>query len=940
MSRSGVSVVSVSFQKWNDDRALSFEKPDTKSLKFLATLVVIALAYIGAVDLGLATTFENKLSSALWPASGIALAAYVIYGGRVWPAVFVGAFSPFAPYYNFSHIDAGLLISVINTAAPYLGARILRAARFDGALQTPKDVALLAIGGAAIPMALEATAGVAALFLTGFVSGADALPVWWTWWVGDAVGILVVSPLLFTWRATPRSGGNALYLLEVVAAFLSLALISMYSTDSGPAALLAYMPIVLWCILRLSQRENAIAVLLVAAIVAWKTIDPARATHSLNADLTSLVTFVGVLSITALMGGAAMTKRQKLEDERLRDSMNRLAESESRFRNAFDSAAIGMAIVSLEGRWLRVNATLCKMLGYRTEEFLAADFQGITHPDDVLRDVANAKLMVEGLLKDYCVEKRYLRKDGAIVWVILSASLVRSADGAPLHFVSQIQDITARKQADMRLRSIVESSPSPCAISDGERNINYINQAFRKVFGWELDEIRTFENWSQKLFPAGFDLAKFERDRRMLTGDSGTQRVAPSIEMDLVAKDGGLRHTIAAMTLLPNSATGERIISLQDITELRATHDQLRESQKMEAFGRLASGIAHDFNNLLGVVYASAELLQDRECRQQDAQTSARLILRACERGADLTRRLLIFSRRSNSRPEPLNVMHMMDDLITVLRRTLGGQFNVSVSANCDDLFVFADATQFHTALYNIAINARDAMPAGGSLSFKVERQVGGLAQQSPRDIAVISISDDGMGMSPDVMRQVFEPFFTTKEAGRGTGLGLSMVYGFVKETEGDIRVDSKVGKGTTFTMRLPAIAVPQRAFKSDVQPPQAAGGYNILLVEDDEDLRSATTLQLQAMGHAVRAASSTAEALALVEEYGDFQILLTDFRLSETMTGAALARIVQARLPGIATIVMSGYLHPEDARQLDQRWALIEKPFAREDLVRALHHH
>ncbi|MGE3334278.1 MAG: PAS domain S-box protein [Rhodospirillaceae bacterium] len=939
MSRSGVSVANGSFQKWNDF-AISLKAPNTKSLKFLATLAVIAIAYIGAVHVGLTLTFENKLSSALWPPTGIALAAYVVYGGRVWPAVFIGAFSPFAPYYEFSHLDAGLMIAVINTAAPYIGARILRAARFDCALQTPKDVALLAVAGAAVPMALEATAGVGALFATGFVSWPDVVPVWWTWWIGDVVGVLVVSPLLFTWRAPLRSGDNVLYLLEVLAAFLSLALISMYSTDSGPVALLGYMPIVLWCVLRLSQRENAGAVLIVTAIVAWKTIDPARVTHSLNADLTALDTFIGVIAITALMGSAAIAKRQRLEDQRLRVSLDRLAESESRFRNAFDSAAVGMAIVSLEGRWLRVNATLCKMLGYAVDEFLAKDFQSITHADDVRRDIDHAKLLIAGSEREYCIEKRYYRKDGTLIWVILSVSLVRSADGTPLHFVSQIQDITARKQADMRLHSIVESSPSPCAISDGGRNITYINQAFRRTFGYELDEIHTFDQWSQKLFPTAFDFAKFERDRKIFTSDFETQRIAPPIEMDLAAKDGGLRHTIAAMTLLPNSATGERIISIQDITELKAAHDQLRESQKMEAFGRLASGIAHDFNNLLGVVYASAELLQDQQSRAQDTQTSARLILRACERGADLTRRLLIFSRRSNSRPKEVSVMHMMDDLVTVLRRTLGGQFTVNVSANCDDLFVFADATQLHTALYNIAINARDAMPEGGALSFKIDRQIGSIEQQAPREVAVISISDEGMGMSPEVMRQVFEPFFTTKEVGRGTGLGLSMVYGFVKEAEGDIRVDSRMGKGTTFTMRLPAIEAPSRAVKLDVHAAKTPGGRNILLVEDDEDLKSATTLQLQAMGHSVRAASSTAEALALVDAHQDFDLLLTDFRLSETMTGAALARDIQTRLPSISTIVMSGYLHPEDARQLDQRWTLIEKPFAREDLVRALQRH
>jgi CheY-like chemotaxis protein len=280
----------------------------------------------------------------------------------------------------------------------------------------------------------------------------------------------------------------------------------------------------------------------------------------------------------------------------------------------------------------------------------------------------------------------------------------------------------------------------------------------------------------------------------------------------------------------------------------------------------------------------------------------------------------------------------MMDDLVTILRRTLGSHIAVDLTTNCDEPYVFADATLFHTALYNLAINARDAMLSGGKLTFIVNCERGRIGEQAETDVVTIAVKDSGTGMPAEIVGQVFDPFFTTKEPGKGTGLGLSMVYGFVTEAKGDIRVESRPNEGTAFILRFPAVPSPPKAASAANEDVKSVRpGLRMLLVEDDDDLRDATAIQLRRLGVAVQSTASTRETLAMLDADTDFDLLLTDFRLSEPTNGAQLAHEVNARVPGISVIVMSGYISKEDAGVLDPRWTLLEKPLSREDLGRVL---
>ncbi|MCA0200388.1 MAG: PAS domain S-box protein [Proteobacteria bacterium] len=596
-----------------------------------------------------------------------------------------------------------------------------------------------------------------------------------------------------------------------------------------------------------------------------------------------------------------------------------------------DDAIIG---VSLSGMVLSWNAAAQRLYGYTAEEMIGRPI-GTIIPRD-LTDEGDKFFHELSLGHSFTnFETRRVAKSGEQIDVALTISPIRDTKGIVVGISKIARSLTERRKLDLRLQSVIEAAPVPYIISNNQRDIIHVNHAFTRIFGYELDEIRTVAQWQAKMFPAGITMPALETVRSAHTSHVHGDEIAPPMEMKIMAKDGSIRETIAAFARLPDFPMGEWLACLQDVTELKATQNHLRESQKMEAFGRMASGVAHDFNNLLGIIAASAEVLDHQNGRTQDTRASTGLILRACERGADLTRRLLIFSRRSKANPQSVNVRHALEELSAVLRRTLGGHIAVEIVFMCEDAFIFVDATLFHTALYNLAINARDAMPEGGTLTFQVERIV---HQGQKQDTVTITVSDTGHGMPPDVTQHVFEPFFTTKETGKGTGLGLSMVYGFVTDANGEILVDSKVDGGTAFTLRFPAAQALGRNNDVETQDEPGKGpSMNVLLVEDDNDLREATCARLVSLGLSVSAAATTAEAIALLDSGKAFDLLVTDFRLSEPVNGAQLARIIQQRCPDLPVIVTSGYLDLEDARALDPTWVLLEKPVSKKDLLEAI---
>ncbi len=771
-----------------------------------------------------------------------------------------------------------------------------------------------------------------------------------------------------------------------------------------------------------------------------------------------------------------------------------LRESEARFRSAMHYSNIGMALVGLDGRWLDVNQALCALTGYDRAELLKSDFQSITHPADLETDLANVQQVLAGEIPNYQMEKRYLHKAGHVVWVMLSVSLVVNHEGTPQHFISQIQDITARKltelameaisvelvaldgqdfleRAALRIAQILDAdvafvcsldqfkpgyARSLAIVEDGSivPNIHYalegtpclevsagstlvvrsdVQQRFPQddyfvrnaiqgyaaapvidlngkilghvcalnrspfprdlpieqtlqIFGFAVAAAVTRDRSRQQYR----DLFEFAPDAIVMTGRDGTIRLinrqaevlfgwsreeltGQPIEVLLQDPDGGanLRDRLpdtselgleASDTIELNAMNkqGTRFpvdirlrsvetemgmmvaIAVRDVTERKAIEQQLRQSQRLDAVGKLTGGVAHDFNNLLTVILGNAEDLEEQSHGQPALQQIAATTKMAALRGADLTSRLLAFSRKQTLDPQPTDVKERLQVMESLLRRTIGEHIEIQLRIADAPWQALVDGPQLENAILNLCINARDAMPEGGLLIIETanrhvdEELAAQIGEIAAGDYLVLSISDTGIGMAGDTLAHAFEPFFTTKEVGKGSGLGLSMVYGFAKQSRGHIILYSEPGQGTTAQLYLPRAGGPPVVAGEDVCVVASRGSERILLVEDDDLVRDHVATQLSGLGYSVVAASSGPEALAILRRDCAFDLLFTDMVMPGGMTGRQLADQAQGLIPRLPVLFSSGYSESVIAHRnrLETGVHLLNKPYLRQELA------
>ena len=376
------------------------------------------------------------------------------------------------------------------------------------------------------------------------------------------------------------------------------------------------------------------------------------------------------------------------------------------------------------------------------------------------------------------------------------------------------------------------------------------------------------------------------------------------------------------------------------------TEEALNHAQRLESVGQLTGGIAHDFNNLLTVIQGNLQVLEELPALAQDGvgQQLVSAAMRASKRGAELTGKLLAFSRRQVLQPSVVDVHALLHPLSDMLRRTLDQRIRITVDVAPGCPMALADAGQLEAALLNIAINARDAMLDGGTLHFRAAA-AGALSAGLRNELGdgpfvCIAVADTGTGMPEAVKERAFEPFFTTKQAGRGTGLGLSAVYGFVKQSQGAVALDSAPGQGTTISLYLPVpeseeAALQEADYGADAVPP----GLKVLMVEDDAEVRAVAQHFLNSLGCVLSVCSSAEQALQLLTPTADFDLLLTDIALGAGMRGTELARIAQQRLPELAILLMSGFSAEllDADRESPPDWELLPKPYSRGQLAQAI---
>jgi signal transduction histidine kinase len=380
--------------------------------------------------------------------------------------------------------------------------------------------------------------------------------------------------------------------------------------------------------------------------------------------------------------------------------------------------------------------------------------------------------------------------------------------------------------------------------------------------------------------------------------------------------------------------------------EVEANESQVRQAQKMEAIGQLTGGVAHDFNNILTVITGTIEILDDAvKDRPQLAQIT-RLLGAAAARGADLTQRLLAFARRQPLQPRSVDVNALVIDAARLLRPTLGEQIEIESMLAHDCAPALIDPSQLSTAILNLALNARDAMPHGGKLTLETrnvvldETYAGKNNEVTPGNYVMIAVSDSGSGIPAGLLEKVFEPFFTTKDVGKGAGLGLSMVYGFVKQSNGHINIYSEEGHGTTVKLYLPQAAAGSSMPAVDAENSSIEyGDESILIVEDDALVREYVVTQVRGLGYATLAASNAAEALAIIDGPARIDLLFTDVIIPGNMNGRQLAIEAQTRREGLKVLYTSGYTENAIVHhgRLDAGVLLLAKPYLRIDLARMI---
>lgn len=371
------------------------------------------------------------------------------------------------------------------------------------------------------------------------------------------------------------------------------------------------------------------------------------------------------------------------------------------------------------------------------------------------------------------------------------------------------------------------------------------------------------------------------------------------------------------------------------------TEEKLAHAQRLEAVGQLTGGVAHDFNNLLTVIAGNLQLLQDLLVHNREGQTLAATALRAAERGSDLTRKLLAFARRQRLSPRACTPKTILADLGRMLQRTLGETITLEIDCPPGIPNVFADPSQLDSALINLALNSRDAMPRGGILKISAnEERVE--SQDATKDIAagtyvVFSVRDTGSGMTEEVLARAFEPFFTTKEQGKGSGLGLSMVYGFVKQSDGHLSVESELGYGTCLRLHLPAAQSAASAVAESAACARSDGHEVILVVEDEPDVRQIAVAFLRSLGYVVFATANAEEAMQVLRSHPEIALVFSDIVLGAGMTGKDLAEEIRRFRPGVRILLATGYESSPDQANADTSYSVLQKPYRREELGLAL---
>jgi len=645
-------------------------------------------------------------------------------------------------------------------------------------------------------------------------------------------------------------------------------------------------------------------------------------------------------------------------------AQERLRESEERFRLIANSAPVPIWVTKLNRERAFVNQSYQDFLGLPYEDSLVFDWRKALHPEDLPR-IIREQVEGESSLKPFVLEARYRRSDGEWRWLRSESQPRWDPAGNHVGFIGVAHDITASKQAEQelrrlneglehrirertarleasesQLRAILETSNQYQALLDVHGAIAYANKT--ALAGIQSDTIDVVGQvfWKSRWVTATPGAADVVQKAFSAAMAGDTARCELNLQLPAGQRDFDMSLRPISD---PSGAISGVVVEAVDVTDRRRSEEALRHSQKMEAVGQLTGGVAHDFNNILTIIRSATELLRRPNIPDDRRDRYINTIAETIERASKLTSQLLAFARRQPLQPQVFQVGETVLGIVQLIRPLVGNCVTANVEIDGDDYLAIADIAQFETAIINLAVNGRDAMDGAGELTFRIGKadHIPALRGQPPRAgrFVTISVSDTGIGIPRDKQQIVFEPFFTTKEIGKGTGLGLSQVFGFTKQSGGDIELISGSDAGATFIIYLPEATAQQNDPDRDRMPSVQRvedEQYHVLLVEDNAEIGQISSELLNEIGYRVTLATTANEALVLLtKKPDDFDAVLSDV-VMPGMSGIDLAKRLKVSHPKLPVVLASGYSHVL-AENAHHGFLLLQKPYAATSLSAAI---
>lgn len=931
-------------------------KPSEGTL-WISRMLGLGLVYAASGLAGMQLPHYVGRFTLFWMPAGFAVAALWRWGVNLWPGVFLGSLFISVAYHDVWPM--GTFTAAANTLGAVACVHLLRRWKFDPSFRRFRDLLVIALAASGGMLAC-ASFGSWCQHLFG---RPDAGDLWLMWWQSDTTGVLLLTPLLLTagpesWKIIQNRRREFLLCLAGTMALGGLLLWS----DRRALTFLAMIPPV-WGAMRFGSFGTALAVFLIGgcAILSVALDVGQLALAGPGAGLLDVSLFLAAVLVLSWLVYALQNERDRQETE--------LRGSEARYRRAEHGTNDGIWEWNITTGEEYFSTRWLEMLGYARGELAETvkSFAELIHPDDRAHAWAESSRSVrEG--GPFSVEMRLRRKDGTYLWVLSRAQTDREADGKTVRMTGTITDLTGRKQAEAE---ILASRQQLAATLDAIPDLLFETGPDSRIHQYRSPRTDLLLAPPEKFLgqlmtdfvPAETAGVIREALREALAhGRSlGRQYCVPLTQ--------GLRWFELSIARKPAGPGQEPrfIIIARDITERKALDEQLRQNQKLEVVGQLAGGVAHEYNNLLTAILGHAALLQQGGSVTVEQKASLDQIELAGKRAAELTYQLLLFGRQQHPDKQVLDLNQVVTRMADTLGSLLGGPRQLHLDCARQPQWVCADAGMLDQILLILALNARDAMPAGGRLSIRTENGAARPGDAAPNaapgpvlrrwldpntavthpgglsgEYTCLSVADQGCGMAPEILDRIFQPFFTTKDIGRCTGLGLATVHGIVLQHQGCIEVESLPGRGSTFRILLPR----SRETKSPPPPAPTAvpipadQGQTILLVEDVAPLRHLLHTILSRANYRVIECPHGDAALALWPRCrAQVDLLLTDIIMPGLVNGTELARQLRADQPDLKVILMSGYQFatPLPPSEFGPGMLFIAKPFTSSDILGAV---